>query len=97
MTVKLLKEHRLEFLSLTGGCTGSSESIHVKLPHCWKSHVTAQFTIILLLLQVMMSPHEPPVGFVDNYIRLLSDSDIGEFQKILEMKVYFPRFTFLEI
>ena len=34
-----------------------------------------------------MSPHEPPVGFVDNYIRLLSDSDISEFQKILEMKV----------
>ena len=44
-----------------------------------------------------MSPHEPPVGFVDNYIRLLSDSDIGEFQKILEMKVKFPRFTFLEM
>ena len=41
----------------------------------------------LLFSQVMMSPHEPPVGFVDNYIRLLSDSDIGEFQKILEMKV----------
>ena len=26
MTVKLLTEHHLEFLSLTGGCTGSSES-----------------------------------------------------------------------
>ena len=43
MTVKLLTEHHLEFLSLTGGRTGSSESIHVKMPHCWKSHVTAQF------------------------------------------------------
>ena len=41
MTVKLLAEQHLEFLSLTGGCTGSSESIHVKMPHCWKSHVTA--------------------------------------------------------
>ena len=65
--------------------------------HIVGNHITAQFTIILLLLQVMMSPHEPPVGFVDNYIRLLSDSDIGEFQKILEMKVHFLRFTFLEI
>ena len=35
----------LEFLSLKGGCTGSSESIHVKMPHCWKSHVAAHFII----------------------------------------------------
>ena len=34
----------MEFLSLTGGCTGSPESIHVKMPHCWKSHVTAHIS-----------------------------------------------------
>ena len=34
MTVKLLTEHRLEFLSVNGGCTGSSESTLVKIPHC---------------------------------------------------------------
>ena len=43
MTGKLLTEHHLEFLSLKGGCTGFSESIHVKMPHCWKSHVAAHF------------------------------------------------------
>ena len=43
MTVKLLTEQKLEFLSLTGGCTGSSESTLVKMPHCWKSHGTAHF------------------------------------------------------
>ena len=42
MTVKLLSKHHLEFLSLKGGCTGSSESTLVKMPHCWKSHVAAQ-------------------------------------------------------
>ena len=42
MSVKLLTEHRLEFLSKTGGCTGLSESTLVKMPHCWKSHVAAQ-------------------------------------------------------
>ena len=42
MTVKLLTEQLLEFLSLKGGCTGSSESTLVKMPHCWKSHVMAQ-------------------------------------------------------
>ena len=42
MIVKLLTEHHLEFLGLKGGCRGSSESTHVKMPHCWKSHVMAQ-------------------------------------------------------
>ena len=41
MIVKLLTEHHLEFLSLKGGYTGLSESTHVKMPHCWKSHATA--------------------------------------------------------
>ena len=41
MCVKLLTEHHFEFLSLTGGFTGSSESTLVKMPHLWKSHVTA--------------------------------------------------------
>ena len=41
MIVKLLTEHRLEFLSLQGGCTGSSESTLVKIPNCWKSHALA--------------------------------------------------------
>ena len=42
MLVKLLTGNHLEFLSLKGGCRGSSESTLVKMPHCWKSHVTAQ-------------------------------------------------------
>ena len=42
MIVKLLTEHHLEFLSLKGDCRGSSESTHVKMPHCWKSHALAQ-------------------------------------------------------
>ena len=42
MIVKLLTEHHLVFLSLKGGCRGSSKkSALVKMPHCWKSRVTA--------------------------------------------------------
>ena len=41
MSVKLLTEHHLEFLSLKEGRTGLSESTLVKMPHCWKSHVPA--------------------------------------------------------
>ena len=44
MSVKLLTEHRLDFVSLKGGCTGSSESTLVKMPHC----VAAQFMIYWL-------------------------------------------------
>ena len=42
MSVRLLTEHHLELLGLTGGYRGSSESTHVKMSHCWKSHVLAQ-------------------------------------------------------
>ena len=42
MTIKLLIKQHFDFLSLTRGCIGSSESTHVKISHCWKSHVTAQ-------------------------------------------------------
>lgn len=34
-----------------------------------------------------MSPHEPHSVFVDNYLKLLTDTDLGEFQKVLDMKV----------
>ena len=40
-SVKLLTGHHLKFLSLKGGCKSLSESTLVKLPHYWKSHVTA--------------------------------------------------------
>ena len=43
MIVKLLTEHHLEFLRLRGDWRGLSESTHVKMPHCWKSHVLAHF------------------------------------------------------
>ena len=45
MSVELLTEQYLEFLSLTGGCTGSSEYTHVKTAHCWKSHVAAHMMV----------------------------------------------------
>ena len=46
MSVKLLNEHHLEFLSSKRGCIGSSESTLVKIPLCWESHVTTHFSLI---------------------------------------------------
>ena len=56
MIVRLLTELHLEFLSFKGGCTGSSESTHVKIPHCWKPHVMAH--ILMFMLQDHMWQHK---------------------------------------
>ena len=48
MIVKLLVEHHLEFLSLNGGCRGSSESTLVKMSNCWKSHAAAHMILLIL-------------------------------------------------
>ena len=45
MNVKLLTGHHLEFLSFKEGCRGSSESIHIKMLHCAKSHAKAKITV----------------------------------------------------
>ena len=45
MTVQLLTEQYLDFISLKGGCTDLSESTIAKMPHCWKSRVMAQFNV----------------------------------------------------
>ena len=50
MIVKLLTEHHLEFLNLKGGCRGSSESTHIKMPHCWKFHALAHISLTLCML-----------------------------------------------
>ena len=45
MTFRLLNNLDLEFLSLKRSSTGSSESTLVKMPHYWKSHVTAHVSV----------------------------------------------------
>ena len=62
MTVKLLTEQHLEFLSLKLSCTGSSESTLAKMPHCWKSHVAAQ--IVSFLLKITMISLTTSTAFI---------------------------------
>ena len=63
MSVKLLTEHHFEFLSLKGGCTGLSESTLVKMPHCWKSYVTANLLNLSARSQHarIIAKHQKPV------------------------------------
>ena len=53
MIDKLLTENHLEFLSLKGGCRGSSESTLVKMPHCWKSHAMAQMSLKVFAMSML--------------------------------------------
>ena len=62
MNVKLLTEHHLEFLLLKGGCRGSFESTHVKMPHCWKSHALAQLSLY----------HSNQLKLLDSYFQSLT-------------------------
>ena len=55
MTVKLLTEHHLEFLSLKGGCTCLSESTLAKMPYCWKSHVRAHNYVLEIRDHIVIS------------------------------------------
>ena len=44
MSVKLLTEHHLKFLSFIGGCRGSAESTRVKMSNFGKSHAAAHIS-----------------------------------------------------
>ena len=70
MSVMLLTDHNLEFLSLKGGCTGSSESTLVKMPHCWRLHVAAH---IVFFFQNLLPDQEYVYAPVSN------DVDAGPF------------------
>ena len=80
MTLKLLTEHHLEFLSLKGGCRGSLESTLVKMPHCWKSHVVAHFTYSLNLdPREVMVKYSSLTGTTVTAIREKRLSDVEDF------------------
>ena len=89
MSVKLLTEHHLEFLSLTGGCADSSQSTNVKMPHCWKSHVAAHF----ISLQGMRYLQNSDIKV---HGRLRSSQCVVDSRFMLKIKGFGPK-SFIEI
>ena len=76
MNVKLLTEQHLEFLSLKGGCTGWSESTHVKMPHFWKSHATAHLIVVILILMII-NAHT-----LDNQLHIPEQTSLNPYQTV---------------
>ena len=62
------------FLSLKGGCTVSSESTLVKMPHCWKSDVAAKLYFILIF-QLEESSISRHLG--ERKIRVAEDDELS--------------------
>ena len=85
MNVKLLTEYHFEFLSLKGGCTSSSESTLVKMPHNGGNHVL-WLNWISMGIQlfsffaccIIFHDYLPSAEFFPN--RRTSDSQLGRIQ-----------------
>ena len=87
MIVKLLTEHHLEFLSLTGGCTGSSESATLLEITCRGSIFSLQSE--LQLLQSII-PEKYQRSVYDNIVQpgLESVVNEGEVSHVKEMQLF---------
>ena len=79
MSVKLRPDNNLEFLSLKGGCTGSSESTLVKMPHCWKSHVMAHIDqgSVFLTLRAFLAHHRNQMQRLSSHAMYCEDRRRG--------------------
>ena len=69
LSVELLTEHHLEFLSFIGGCTCSSESTHVEMSHyaimeitCRGSYKFEHVFMVLELKTILTSTHNISFG-----------------------------------
>uniref|UniRef100_A0A669ES66 Vacuolar protein sorting-associated protein 53 homolog n=1 Tax=Oreochromis niloticus TaxID=8128 RepID=A0A669ES66_ORENI len=80
----LLDTHSLKTVLLDLPSIGSQ--VLRKAPASYTKIVVKGMTRAEMILKVVMAPHEPPVVFVDNYIKLLADGNPETFQKILELK-----------
>ncbi|NWV23843.1 VPS53 protein, partial [Origma solitaria] len=80
----LLDTHSLKMVLLDLPSIGSQ--VVRKAPASYTKIVVKGMTRAEMILKVVMAPHEPPVVFVDNYIKLLADCSADTFQKILDMK-----------
>lgn len=75
----MLKEELLTLLSV-----GSQINRQAPLPYT--KVVTKNMSKAEMIIKVVMRPLEPPSSFVDHFNKLLPDSQLSDFHKVLEMK-----------
>jgi len=80
----LLDTHSLKTVLLDLPSLGSQ--VFRKAPASYTKIVVKGMTKAEMILKVVMSPLESSRSFVDNYCKLLAETDIVELQRILDMK-----------
>ncbi|XP_014243237.1 vacuolar protein sorting-associated protein 53 homolog [Cimex lectularius] len=80
----LLDTHTLKTILLGLPLIGSK--VNREPPPSFTKVVIKGMTRAEMILKVVMSQTEPDESFVDQFLKLLPESDIHEFQKLLEMK-----------
>lgn len=80
----LLDTHMLKTILIDLPSIGSK--IDRKAPPTFTTVVIKGMTKAEMVLKVVMSPTDPIDSFVIQYLKLLPDSQLNEFQKILDMK-----------
>ncbi|XP_075912841.1 vacuolar protein sorting-associated protein 53 homolog isoform X3 [Petromyzon marinus] len=81
----LLDTHSLKTALLELPSVGAA--VVRKAPAAYTKVVVKGMTRAEMILKLVMSPHEPPQVFVDNFMKLLSDSGAPDtFQRVLDMK-----------
>lgn len=80
----LLDAHSLKTALIDLPSVGSQ--MNRTAPASYTKVVIRGMTRAEMLLKLVMSPHARTIDFVEQYLRLLPDSDLSEFQKVLEMK-----------
>jgi len=82
----LLDTHSLKTVLLQLPSLGSLAGR--KPPPSFTKAVSKGMSKAEMILKLVMAPSESVEAFVESYIKLLEDTDIGDFQKLLDMKGY---------
>merc|ERR1719259_1259533 len=83
----LLDTHSVKSLLLDLPWLGSQVANKGKAPASYTKIVIKGMTKAEMTLKVVMSnPSDPPKEFVEQYVKLVTEPDLAEFQKVLEMK-----------
>uniref|UniRef100_T1IEK0 Vacuolar protein sorting-associated protein 53 homolog n=1 Tax=Rhodnius prolixus TaxID=13249 RepID=T1IEK0_RHOPR len=80
----LLDAHMLKTILLGLPLVGSK--VNREAPTSFTKIVVKGMTRAEMILKVVMSHTEPHTAFVEQFLKLLPESDVQEFQKVLEMK-----------
>ncbi|XP_040564185.1 vacuolar protein sorting-associated protein 53 homolog [Lepeophtheirus salmonis] len=82
----LLDTHSIKTALLNLPCAGISDPGSLKAPSAYTKIVVKGMTRAEMTLKVIMSHSEPMADFVQQFMKLIPEADVGDFMKVLDMK-----------